>query len=81
MAFARRTAILSSADKIALGISLKWVSLNTASQYLVMILLTIFLAADWMAVVSRMPELKTISPGKSGTAGSGVTTSLTVLQQ
>jgi hypothetical protein len=46
-----------------------------------MILLTIFLAADWMAVVSRMPELKTISPGKSGTAGSGVTTSLTVLQQ
>jgi hypothetical protein len=41
---------------MALGISLEWVSLNKASQYMVRILLTIFLAANWMAVVSRMPS-------------------------
>jgi len=43
-----------------------------------MILLVISLAADWMAVVSRMPEPVTISPRNPGILGSCITTSIAV---
>ena len=61
-----------------LGINLRMVLLNLVFQKRAMILLTIFLATGWMATASQKLVLDTISPGKSSTAGSGMTTSITV---
>ena len=61
-----------------LGINLKMVLLNLVFQKRAMILLTIFLATDWMTAASQKLVLDTISPGKLGTAGSGMTTSIAV---
>ena len=52
-----------------LGINLKMVLLNLVFQKRAMILLTIFLATDWMTAASQKLVLDTISPGKLGTAG------------
>ena len=61
-----------------LGINLKMVLLNLVFQKRAMILLTIFLATDWMTAASQRQVLDTIFPGKLGTAGSGMTTSIAV---